>query len=257
MSGLTLVIGNKNYSSWSMRAWLLMRQYRIEFEEIQIPLRQPDSLERKFAYSPAGKVPILIDGDMRIWDSLAIVEHLAEKFPDKRLWPPDDDARALARSVSAEMHSGFVNLRSHMPLNCRARRPGAGLGPGVQEDIDRIREIWRECRRRYGVAGEFLFSEFTAADAMFAPVASRFQTYGVELDRVEAEYAQAILAMPTVKSWIEGAHKEPWSIAKFDRTELGRSHWQSNIGAPGFEPGTSATQRPRATRLRHAPIGPV
>jgi glutathione S-transferase len=217
MSGLKLVFGNKNYSSWSMRAWLLMRQYRIEFEEIQIPLRQPDSLERKLAYSPAGKVPILIDGDMRIWDSLAIVEHLAEKFPDKRLWPADNEERALARSVSAEMHSGFVNLRSHMPLNCRARRPGAGRGLGVREDIDRIREIWRECRARYGVAGEFLFGAFTAADAMFAPVASRFQTYGVELDRVEAAYARAILATPVVQEWIHDAHKEPWSIAKFDQ----------------------------------------
>lgn len=155
---------------------------------------------------------------MRIWDSLAIVEHLAEKFPDKQLWPADDEERALARSVSAEMHSGFANLRLHMPLNCRARRPGAGRGPGVQEDIDRICEIWRECRTRYGMAGEFLFGEFTAADAMFAPVASRFQTYGVELDRVEAAYARAILATPTVRGWIEDAHKEPWSIAKFDQT---------------------------------------
>ncbi len=200
-----------------MRAWLLMRQHRIEFEEVQIPLRQPGSLARKLAYSPAGKVPILIDGDMRIWDSLAIVEHLAEKFPEKRLWPAGDEPRALARSVSAEMHSGFANLRSHMPLNCRARRTGAGRAPGVQEDIDRICEIWRECRARYGLAGEFLFGKFTAADAMFAPVASRFQTYGVKLARVEAEYAQAILAMPTVKRWIEDAHKESWSIAKFDQ----------------------------------------
>lgn len=217
MSGLTLVIGNKNYSSWSMRAWLLMRQHRIEFDEVQIPLRQPDSLERKLSYSPAGKVPILLDGDMRIWDSLAIMEHLAEKFPEKRVWPADSKARGVARSVSAEMHSSFASLRSRMPLNCRARRPGAGRGPGVQEDVDRICEIWRECRARYGAAGEFLFGEFTAADAMFAPVASRFQTYGVELDRVEAEYALAILALPTVKSWVEDARKEPWSIAKFDQ----------------------------------------
>lgn len=217
MSGLTLVFGNKNYSSWSMRAWLLMRQFRIDFEEVQIPLRQADSLERKLAYSPAGKVPILIDGDMRIWDSLAIVEYLAEKFPEKRLWPADHEARALARSVSAEMHSGFASLRSRMPLNCRAYRPGVGRAPGVQEDIDRICEIWGECRARYRTSGEFLFGEFTAADAMFAPVASRFQTYGVALDRVEGAYAQAILAMPTVRLWMEDAHKEPWTIAKFDQ----------------------------------------
>lgn len=217
MSGLTLVIGNKNYSSWSMRAWLLMRQYRIEFEEVQIPLRQTDSLERKLVYSPAGKVPILLDGDLRIWDSLAIVEHVAERFPEKALWPPDEEARALARSVSAEMHSGFTNLRSQMPLNCRARRPEAGCGPGVQEDIDRICEIWRECRTRHGAAGEFLFGEFSAADAMFAPIASRFQTYGVEIDRDVAEYPQAILAIPAVKEWMEDAQREPWSIAKFDQ----------------------------------------
>jgi glutathione S-transferase len=217
MSGLTLVIGNKNYSSWSMRPWLLMRQHRIQFDEVQISLRQPDSLERKLSYSPAGKVPILIDGDTRIWESLAIVEYLAEKFPEKRLWPADSEARGLARSVSAEMHAGFANLRSQMPLNCRASRPGAGRGPGVQEDIDRICGIWRDCRARYGAAGEFLFGDFTAADAMFAPVASRFQTYGVELDRDEAEYAQAILAMRAVRDWMEDAHREPWRIPKFDQ----------------------------------------
>jgi glutathione S-transferase len=200
-----------------MRVWLLMRQYGIEFDEVQIPLRRPDSLKRKLSYSSAGKVPILIDGDRRIWDSLAIVEYLAEKFAEKRLWPADSEARSVARSVAAEMHSGFASLRSRMPLNCRARRPGAGRGPGVQDDIDRICEIWRDCRARYGAAGEFLFGEFTAADAMFAPVASRFQTYGVELDRVEAEYTRAILAMPAVRAWMEDAHGEPWTIAKFDQ----------------------------------------
>ncbi|MGH2974487.1 MAG: glutathione S-transferase family protein [Solirubrobacterales bacterium] len=217
MAGLTLVIGNKNYSSWSMRPWLLMRQRGIEFDEVQVPLRQPDSLERKLAYSPAGKVPILIDADVRIWESLAIVEHLAEKFPEKQLWPAESEARAVARSVSAEMHAGFVSLRSHMPLNCRAHRPEAGRGPGVQEDIDRVGEIWRECRTRYGAAGEFLFGDFTAADAMFAPVASRFQTYGIELGRVEMAYAGAVIALPAVMDWIESARKEPWSIAKFDQ----------------------------------------
>jgi glutathione S-transferase len=210
------VIGNKNYSSWSMRPWLLMRQLDIEFEEAQISLRQPGSLERKLSYSPAGKVPILIDGETRVWDSLAIIERLAEKLPPKRVWPADPEARALARSVSAEMHSGFTGLRTRMPMNCRAHRPGAGRGPGVQEDIDRVREIWRECRARHGDAGEFLFGEFSAADAMFAPVVSRFQTYGVELDGVEAEYARTILALRAVSDWIEAAHGEPWSIAKFD-----------------------------------------
>ncbi|HVY97237.1 MAG TPA: glutathione S-transferase family protein [Solirubrobacterales bacterium] len=221
MEGLTLVIGNRNYSSWSMRVWVLMRQLGIGFEEVQVPLGQADSLERKLSYSPAGKVPVLIDGDTRVWDSLAIAEHLAERFPDKPIWPDEDAARALARSVSAEMHSGFPNLRSRMPLNCRARRSGAGPVPEVREDVDRIREIWRECRARHGDAGPFLFGGFTAADAMFAPVVSRFQTYGVELDGVEEAYAQTILELPAVGEWIEGARKEPWDIPLFDQALRG------------------------------------
>lgn len=216
-SDLKLVIGNKNYSSWSMRAWLLMRQFGIEFEEVQIPLRRADSLERKLSHSPAGKVPILIDGDLRIWDSLAIVERLAERFPEKRLWPADGEARAVARSVSAEMHSGFAELRMRMPLNCRAHRPGAGRGPGVDDDIDRIGDIWRECRERYGADGNFLFGDFTAADAMFAPVASRFQTYGVELDGVAADYARSVLVLPALVDWVAAAAKEPWAIVTFDQ----------------------------------------
>lgn len=216
MSSLKLVIGNKNYSSWSMRPWLVMRQLCIEFEEVQIPLRQPGSLKRKLAYSPAGKVPILVDGERRIWESLAIMDYLAEKFPEKRLWPDDGETRGAARCVSAEMHAGFSSLRARMPLNCRARRPRAGRGPDVQKDIDRICQIWRECRARYGSDGDFLFGEFTVADAMFAPVVMRFQTYGVELGRVESDYAHAIQAMPAVRDWVDAAHKEPWSIARFD-----------------------------------------
>lgn len=217
MSELKLVIGNRNYSSWSMRAWLLMRQFEIAFDEVQIPLRQSDSLERKRSYSPAGKVPVLIDGELHVWDSLAIVEHLAERFPEKLLWPADSEARSIARSVSAEMHSGFASLRTHMPLNCRAQAPGAGRGPGVQEEIGRICEIWRECRKRHGGGGEFLFGDFTAADAMFAPVASRFQTYGIELDGTETKYARTILTLPAVRDWTEAARRETWKIATFDK----------------------------------------
>jgi glutathione S-transferase len=213
---LRLVIGNKNYSSWSMRPWLLMRQLGVEFEEVQISLRQADSMRRKLSYSPAGKVPILIDGETHVWDSLAIVERLAERFPEKQVWPTNPEVRALARSVSAEMHSGFTSLRTRMPMNCRARRPEAGRGPGVQEDIDRVRAIWRECRARHGADGEFLLGEFSTADAMFASVVSRFQTYGVALDGVEAEYARTILALPAVVDWMQAARDEPWSIAKFD-----------------------------------------
>lgn len=217
MAGLTLVIGNRNYSSWSMRPWVLMCQLGIDFSEIQIPLRQADSLERKLFYSPAGKVPVLIDGECRIWDSLAITEYLAERFPDKWIWPAGREPRALARSVCTEMHSGFQSLRSEMPLNCRAHRPGVSRSAGAQEDIDRIREIWRDCRADYGGARPFLFGEFTAADAFFSPVAARFHTYGVELDGVEAEYAKVILTLPAVLKWIENARAEPWKIPVFDQ----------------------------------------
>ncbi len=210
---LTLVIGNKNYSSWSLRAWLLLRQLEIEFEEVLIPLRQSDSEDRKLSFSPAGKVPILLDGGIRVWDSLAIAEHVAERFPEKPIWPAGPGARARARSVAAEMHSGFAALREAMPMNCRARRPGAGRATGVEEDIARVGEIWRECRSEFGAAGEFLFGELSAADAMFAPVVSRFQTYGVELDGVEADYSAAILSLPAVRDWMAAAREEPWTIA--------------------------------------------
>lgn len=217
MSRPHLIIGNKNYSSWSMRPWLLMRELGIEFEEILIPLHRDDSMERKLAHSPAGRVPILLDGELRVWDSLAIVERLAETFPEKPIWPSGGDARATARSIAAEMHSGFASLRTRMPMNCRAHRPDAGRGPGVQEDIERIREIWRECRASHADEGDFLFGEFSAADAMFAPVASRLRTYGVELDGIEAAYAEALFELPATRAWVEAAREEPWSIEIYDR----------------------------------------
>jgi glutathione S-transferase len=199
-----------------MRPCVLMRAKQIEFEEIQIRLFQPDSLERKLAYSPAGKVPALIADGVHVWESLAILERLAELFPDRGLWPSDDGARATARSVSGEMHAGFEALRTHMPMNCRARLPGLGRGPGVPEDIERVCELWRDCRSRFGRCGDFLFGEFGNADAMFAPVVSRFQTYGVELGDVEARYAEAVLAHPAVAEWIEAAAAEPWTVERYE-----------------------------------------
>jgi glutathione S-transferase len=216
MNGLVLVIGNKNYSSWSMRPWVLMRERSIEFDEIQIPLRQSDSLDRKLGYSPAGKVPVLLNGERQIWESIAIVEYLAEKYPDAHLWPKEEGARAVARAVSSEMHAGFESLRSQMFFNCRMRFPGKGRGPGVQEEIDRILALWRDCRRRHGRGGDFLFGEFTIADAMFTPVVLRFQTYVVELEGVCREYADAVLALPPVQDWLEAAGKEPWTIPEFE-----------------------------------------
>ena len=153
MGKLTLVIGNKNYSSWSMRPWVLMRAHDLDFDEIQIRLREPESDERKLRYNPAGRVPVLLDDDFRVWDSVAICEYLAEEFPEKQLWPRRREARAIARSVSAEMHSSFEAIREYMPMNTRARYPGKGTGPGVAEEVKRVRELWRDCRQRFGVAG--------------------------------------------------------------------------------------------------------
>lgn len=216
MPDLTLVIGNRNYSSWSMRPWVLMRAKQIEFEEIQIRLFQPDSLERKLQYSPAGKVPILISDGVHVWESLAILEHLAELHPGRELWPSDGAARALARSVAAEMHAGFEALRTQMPMNCRASLPGRGRGPGVAEEIERMSDLWRDCRTRFGQGGDFLFGEFGNADAMFAPVVSRFHTYRVQLGGVAAEYAEAVLAHPAVSEWFGAAEAEPWTLEQYE-----------------------------------------
>ena len=216
MSDLTLVIGNKNYSSWSMRPWLAMRATGIPFKEVRIPLYQTETLASLAEWSPSGLVPLLQDGDLKVWDSLAICEYLAERFPDRGLWPKDSAARAVARSVSAEMHSGFSGLRSAMCMNMRRRYPGKGRTPESLGDIGRILAIWTDCRSRFGQDGDFLFGHFTIADAMFAPVVSRFQTYAVELDGVARDYAAAILALPAMQEWVEAATSETESIPKFD-----------------------------------------
>lgn len=213
MSQLTLVIGNKNYSSWSLRPWLLMKQFNLQFDEIRIPLSQPDSSAKIRQYSPSGKVPVLIHDTQHIWDSLAICEYLVEMFPDLNFYPQDKVARIFARSISAEMHSSFQHLRQNMPMNCRKKLPGRGMRPGVQQDIDRITSIWRECRQKFGAGGNMLFGEFTIADAMYAPVVLRFLTYCVELDSVSENYADSILALPAIQEWIEAAKKEQEVIA--------------------------------------------
>ncbi|MCK9193169.1 MAG: glutathione S-transferase family protein, partial [Nevskia sp.] len=181
---MKLVIGNKNYSSWSLRPWLALKVAEIPFEEILIPLYQADSKARQLAFSPAGKVPILVDGAVTIWDSLAILEYVAEQYPDRGLWPRAIAARAHARSVSAEMHAGFAALRTAMPMNCRATLAGKGHTPEALADIARIAAIWGDCRARYGNDGPFLFGAFSNADAFYAPVVTRFLTYGVALPDV-------------------------------------------------------------------------
>lgn len=205
MSTFTLVIGNKNTSSWSLRPWMLMRTAGIAFDEAHVRLRQPDTRAQCLRYSPAGLVPVLNHGTLTIWDSLAICEYLAELFPTRELWPTEPAARAHARAISAEMHSGFQALRQHMPMDCLGRYPGqAHEADGVADDIARITDIWRECRGQWGDAGPHLFGKFSIADAMFAPVVSRLETYAAPVDDVSRSYMDHILALPAMTDWLDG-----------------------------------------------------
>ena len=208
MSNLVLVIGNKAYSSWSMRPWLLMKQAGIGFEEIRLSLYEGGAKQKLLQHSAAGKVPVLKDGDLTVWDSLAICEYLAERHPEKQLWPAQPAARARARSISAEMHSGFTNLRNQMPMNVRREIPGRARTPEVAAEVARIETIWNECRSQHGADGPFLFGAFSIADAMYAPVASRFHTYGIAVAGAGAQYAAAIHALPAMREWIAAAHAE-------------------------------------------------
>jgi glutathione S-transferase len=216
MAALTLIIGNKNYSSWSLRPWLAMKQTGLEFAEIRLPLYQPESSETIRQYSPAGKVPILHHGTIVIWDSLAILEYLIEEFPTLPWLPQDKTARAIARSISAEMHSGFLPLRHNMPMNCRAHLPGKGMTEAVQQDIARITAIWQDCRQRFGGEGAFLFGNFTIADAMYAPVVLRFRTYAVPLAPICQTYADAIFSLAPMQEWLQAAESETDTIPAFE-----------------------------------------
>jgi glutathione S-transferase len=213
----TLIIANRNYSSWSLRAWLALETTGQPFDEVVIPLGQPDTTDNILRWSPTGRVPAFHDGEIVLWDSLAICEHLAEEFPEAGLWPADPQARATARSVVAEMHSGFVALRKHMPMNLRASYPGAGREPGVEEDITRITAIWKECRTKHGSGGDLLFGEFTIADAFYAPVISRFLTYGVSPGGLVGDYMDAVWDLPAMQDWAEKAHAEEWTVERYDR----------------------------------------
>jgi glutathione S-transferase len=216
MSDYILVIGNKNYSSWSLRPWLAMRQAGLPFREVRIPLYTPQSKAQIRSYSPSGKVPCLVDGALAVWDSLAICEYLAERHPQAKLWPADPYARAVARSISAEMHSGFQNLRSNMSMNCRKRFPGMGRTVEVAGEIERVQRSWGQAREKHGAGGPFLFGAFTIADAMYAPVVLRFRTYAVQLNPVCREYADAILALPAMQQWLADAEAETEVIAAFE-----------------------------------------
>jgi len=208
---MLLVIGNKNYSSWSLRPWIALKVFGFEFDEKRIPLYGAGSKEAILEFSSAGKVPVLVDGKTTVWDSLAILEYLAEK--NRKLWPADPAERAKARSLSAEMHSGFPNLRNHMSMNVRKRYPGKGRTPEVLLEIERIKAMWNESKK------PFLFGAFSAADAMYAPVVLRFRTYEVDLPRAARSYYEAMLELPAMKEWIAAAEREVESIPQFDMYE--------------------------------------
>jgi len=205
---MILVIGNRNYSSWSLRPWVAMKTLGMPFEERRIPLDTPTTRQDILKHSPAGKVPCLVDGANTVWDSLAILEYLAEKQP--KLWPADAGARALARSIAAEMHSGFTAVRSNMPMNVRNRYPGKGRNAEVDAEIARIDQIWSAAQK------PLLFGAFSIADAMFAPVVFRFRTYQPPLSAASRAYMEAMLALPAMREWSAGAEQEAEALPKYD-----------------------------------------
>jgi glutathione S-transferase len=215
---LTLVIGNKNYSSWSMRPWLALRANNIPFEEVFIPLYtdNPADKQRILSFSRAGKVPALIDGDITVWDSLAIIEYLAERFPEAKLWPEDRAMRAHARSISAEMHSGFMALRNECGMNLHRPVGAVALSADAKANIARVEEIWRDCRQRYARSGPFLFGAFTGADAMFAPVVHRLRTYAIDVGAEAKAYMETMMALPAFREWTEAGLAETIRIEKFE-----------------------------------------
>ncbi len=215
--GLTLVIANKRYSSWSLRPWLALNHFDLPFEEIVILLKQETSAAAICDHSPAGKVPVLHHGDITVWESLAILDYLAEAFYDRPWWPTDPHAKAHARTVAAEMHAGFGALRSAMPMNLATTYEPRQWDEDVLNDVARVQEIWRDARSRFGGEGDFLFGPFTIADAMYAPVITRFKTYAIDMDDVGSAYAEANLNLPAIQKWIAEAAEESWVIEEYDR----------------------------------------
>ena len=204
-----LVIGNRNYSTWSLRPWLFLRHYGVEFDEIRLPLDTDEFRSRIDGFTPAGRVPVLLHGDLRVWESLAICEYANDTFAAGRGWPEDPAARAEARAVSCEMHAGFAALRSELPMNCRALGRKVTPSAAARRDIDRIVAIWNGARLRYGSGGPWLYGRFCVADAMFAPVVSRFRTYDIRIDGAAADWADSILTHPGMRAWTDAARHEP------------------------------------------------
>jgi glutathione S-transferase len=214
---LKLVIGNKNYSSWSMRPWLAARASNIPFDEVFIPLYTGDAdKQRILSFTRSGKVPVLVDGDVTVWDSLAIIEYLAERFPEVLLWPEDTARRAHARSISAEMHSGFAALRNECGMNLHRPVQTIALSNEARSDIARVQQIWSECRERYGTFGPFLFGAFSGADAMFAPVVHRFRTYAIAAAPDVQAYMDTMMSLPAFQEWTRAALAETHTIERLE-----------------------------------------
>ncbi len=213
----TLVIGNKNYSSWSLRGWLLLKQFDISFKEVRLPLHTETFSKHIEQYSPSGLVPILVTKDQNIWDSLAICEFIAEQHPELNCWPEETKARAIARSISSEMHSGFFQIRNSLPMNIRRNEGVETISPELAEEIARVSEIWRTCRESFAEAGDYLFGNFSIADVMYAPVVLRFKSYLIEMGAIETEYMVSMLSLASLKEWIDAALVEKEIIAIYEQ----------------------------------------
>lgn len=210
---LELVMGGRRISSWSLRPWLVLTHFNVPFRERVVELSSLDipmweRRERLMSQTPSGLVPVLRHGDVEIWESVAILEYVNELFPDRGMWPAERTKRAIARAVSQEMHAGFGDLRNECPVDVGHTKPTPDLSVDARKDIARIQALWRDCRSRYGAGGEFLFGDFSIADAMFAPVVTRFRTYGIAVDGPAAAYAEALWKLPAMQSWVEGARRE-------------------------------------------------
>lgn len=212
MDDLHLIIANKNYSSWSMRPWLAMTACGLTFRETLILLDEPDTAQRIREHSRSGRVPVLHHGDVTVWESLAIIEYVAETFPHLHVWPKDPKARAMARSVASEMHAGFTALRRSCPMNLRRPKKAVLMDEATQADVAAIQTLWRLCRQTFGQGGPFLFGEFSAADAMYAPVATRFETYDIAVHDDTREYMHAVFALPAFVAWRKAALEEVWRV---------------------------------------------
>jgi glutathione S-transferase len=213
---LKLVVGNQNYSSWSLRPWIAMKATGIAFEQKVISLTDPDFKSELLRVSGAGKVPVLIDGTLSVWESLAILEYLGERFPEAQLWPSDTEARAHARAIASEMHAGFLQLRRHCPMNIWRPVKKRDLPADVAANVQRIDAMWSDCRSRFGAGGPFLFGRFSAADAMYAPIVSRFHTYAIEVGIEGRRYMEAVLSLPAWEEWQRAARAEPWIIPDYE-----------------------------------------